>query len=1576
MGVQGLWQLLQPVARPIKLETLEGKRLAIDSSIWLYHFQMAMRDKEGRTLSNAHILGFLWRILKLLFHGIRPVFVFDGGAPVMKRRTLTNRKARRQGAKESHARTAEKLLAAQLRQAAVKHVAEGRMEQTDQQDAGLDDNTVYFDDLQQGRSQALARSDLQEHASPSGSLASSSQNVSRNASPSKAGSPSKPKKPDWHKDPYALPALEHDLNTLSAQNGKRGKRADYRFATEGELRAVMSTIAPEDLDTESELFRSLPPELQYELVGDLRAQSRMTSYKRLQSMLATAPTPIDFSRAQIAGLKTRNDLTQKVLTVTDEIGSANIKVPLRVAGERNKEYVLVRNPGAEGGFVLGVRDSGTSVEKAIDVDDMEVKADTTDEDHANTDPEVELEMDEVEIPQIEASDTSADQIDREVAALREEADPVLRKEKALEILQMRAKQHARQARKESGLELDDGDARPRLVPRARERPLFIRNSIAKRKAPMPRSVAIDGMDDDDDDDGDDDVGIDDVAGGIHRTPLDVDDELDADEAEDLSRALQASEMEQSVEPRRLYGFGLSSRGGEPVSLHSAIRASSGKRLDTDPAPAAQVPGPRLLSKDKLENTPGSRQEPTIVADSEDEDLEFEEVEVPLNANLATKPDLPAQVPAPNAGRQLDTETSEASPSHATPGPQEPAKVSDRMKVLAALVQRNRQASSVYPSSPKKQLLPAKTTSPMGRLASDLSRSSEAPKSVIPRDAAEPGATKSAGDSKRIKQLAALAERDRLAWNAESAEGQKPHAPAAKPVASEASPEPATVPPLDAPSPADSGNPAKAEGPILALEAPSLAKLASESAPRLAAPQSRPALEPLWPQEDLGQAETVLKRNDAVASTTLEQSTPPREEREQEKQVREQEREKLQQSEPQREKLKREERKREEQQREREEQEQEQRRAVSPSVKPSVSRPGSSSVPSPAKVLTDVKENDQQVSSRASSREGTPIEWSPSPSPEPVMLGADGFPLPTAEELEAMDAKDEEEIARLTADQNEFAAFLSASKGRSLLDVQQEVESEVNALRAEHANSRRSEEDITRQMAQEIQMMLRLFGLPYITAPMEAEAQCAELVSRRLVDGIITDDSDVFLFGGTRIYKNMFNNNKVVECFLLSDLQRELGLDREKLIRLAYYLGSDYTEGLPGVGPVMAMELLALFSGEDGLLKFRDWWRKVQMGKDTPEDTRGKTMRRIKKTLRNKVHLAPSWPEPEVLDAYYQPTVDESDEPFQWGLPDLDSLRTFLGEYLHWPVSKTDQYLLPIIEKQNQRSRARGNQTTLDRNGFFDTTAGLGVYAGRKKPTYGSNRLQEVINGFRAANKSKAAASGAGATSGGASRLRHRRAADEATSSEDSDSTASSSDGVVVVETNLRAHIPEELLGKEMGKRRPVVRRDEAGTTTNATHEARVAELDAAVEALEGQRPDASPAKRTKKAPANETTRGEKRKGKSKTKENEAPAGARGAAQEAEERGESSSGADEWRPTAKRGRGRGRGHAAATGTTRGRASAAAPRRRGRGAKANLQAARNLSLDDVHSIPESRSPSIPPGRLSRSSSSTNSSISMPR
>lgn len=73
-----------------------------------------------------------------------------------------------------------------------------------------------------------------------------------------------------------------------------------------------------------------------------------------------------------------------------------------------------------------------------------------------------------------------------------------------------------------------------------------------------------------------------------------------------------------------------------------------------------------------------------------------------------------------------------------------------------------------------------------------------------------------------------------------------------------------------------------------------------------------------------------------------------------------------------------------------------------------------------------------------------------------------------------------------------------------------------------------------------QELLRLFGVPFIVAPMEAEAQCAALERTDQTHGTITDDSDIWLFGGRHVYKNLFNNNKYVEHYQYLDIQNQLG----------------------------------------------------------------------------------------------------------------------------------------------------------------------------------------------------------------------------------------------------------------------------------------------------------------------------------------------------------------------------------------------------------------------------------------------------
>ena len=189
--------------------------------------------------------------------------------------------------------------------------------------------------------------------------------------------PSSSKKARWRDhDPYRLPEVNMDEVVAKAT---ATAAPDPRLATEDELRAFIEEMRPEDFDVSSSAFRELPTEVQYEIIGDLRLKSRQTSYKRLQSMLKNSKTALDFSKEQIKNLKQRNALTQQLLVTTDSIGQAHITIPVRIASERNKEYVLIKNESEVGGWVLGIRDDGTAM-KPIEIDPVPVKVDSDDED--------------------------------------------------------------------------------------------------------------------------------------------------------------------------------------------------------------------------------------------------------------------------------------------------------------------------------------------------------------------------------------------------------------------------------------------------------------------------------------------------------------------------------------------------------------------------------------------------------------------------------------------------------------------------------------------------------------------------------------------------------------------------------------------------------------------------------------------------------------------------------------------------------------------------------------------------------------------------------------------------------------------------------------------------------------------------------------------------------------------------------------------------------------------------------------------------------------------------------------------
>jgi DNA excision repair protein ERCC-5 len=342
------------------------------------------------------------------------------------------------------------------------------------------------------------------------------------------------------------------------------------------------------------------------------------------------------------------------------------------------------------------------------------------------------------------------------------------------------------------------------------------------------------------------------------------------------------------------------------------------------------------------------------------------------------------------------------------------------------------------------------------------------------------------------------------------------------------------------------------------------------------------------------------------------------------------------------------------------------------------------------------------------------------------------PFADVEYDEFSDPEDEELMAQMAEEAEEHARFASELNSKTAEQNREDYETELKQLRNQQKKDRRDADEVTQVMITECQALLRLFGIPYITAPMEAEAQCAELVKLGIVDGIVTDDSDTFLFGGTRVYKNMFNGNKFVECYIGNDLEKELSLSRHQLISLAQLLGSDYTEGLPGVGPVTAVEILSEFPGRTGLASFRDWWTSVQSQSRPKEaDAASPFRKKFRKAQTTKLFLPPGFPSEAVYDAYLQPEVDDTAEPFQWGVPDVEGLRRFLMATIGWSKERTDEVLVPVIRDMNRRDM-EGTQSNITR--YFGGGVGAGAreaFAPRANKVKGSKRMAAAVEKLRA-----------------------------------------------------------------------------------------------------------------------------------------------------------------------------------------------------------------------------------------------------
>jgi flap endonuclease-1 len=124
------------------------------------------------------------------------------------------------------------------------------------------------------------------------------------------------------------------------------------------------------------------------------------------------------------------------------------------------------------------------------------------------------------------------------------------------------------------------------------------------------------------------------------------------------------------------------------------------------------------------------------------------------------------------------------------------------------------------------------------------------------------------------------------------------------------------------------------------------------------------------------------------------------------------------------------------------------------------------------------------------------------------------------------------------------------------------------------------------MVAEARELLRLMGVPTVQAPSEGEAQAAHMAATSShVWAAASKDYDSLLFGAPRLVRFLTISGKeflpsqgtfrpiVPEVIVLDRLLELWGISREGLVDLALLVGTDFNEGVKGIGPKKALTLV-------------------------------------------------------------------------------------------------------------------------------------------------------------------------------------------------------------------------------------------------------------------------------------------------------------------------------------------------------------------------------------------------------------------
>ena len=212
--------------------------------------------------------------------------------------------------------------------------------------------------------------------------------------------------------------------------------------------------------------------------------------------------------------------------------------------------------------------------------------------------------------------------------------------------------------------------------------------------------------------------------------------------------------------------------------------------------------------------------------------------------------------------------------------------------------------------------------------------------------------------------------------------------------------------------------------------------------------------------------------------------------------------------------------------------------------------------------------------------------------------------------------------------------------------------------------------LTGDMIEESKELLDAMGIPWIQASSEGEAQAAYMASQGEVYAVGSQDWDCLLFGADRMVRNLTSSKtqktptgrkKVKqERIELETVLQDLDISREQLIMLGMLMGTDFNDGVHGIGPKKGLKKVKEHKDLDSLLNDEEV---VFESDNSPE---------------------------AVFDFFMNPPVEEVD--FSFEDPKNDKIRDILVEKREFSLERVNSKIKDLDKALESRQSGLGSFT--------------------------------------------------------------------------------------------------------------------------------------------------------------------------------------------------------------------------------------------------------------------------------------------